>query len=392
MSTTEATRSSSSNSSTSPSLYTWGTNKNGCLFQPSTEKIAWEPQTPKNLSSVSLSSPIKSVVCGATDTALVLEDGGVYVAGQNKSGQLGVGHTRPVEQLTSLSTEKNNLPPIEKIALGQKFGAAITKEGDLYSFGSGGSVISGMGYLGHGNAESCPEPKLVESLVEDGCLAKDVVLGESHMTVLTTEGEVLTTGASSYGRLGNGESGTDQLYLEPVEILREATQIAGGKAFTLALDKEGVVHAWGRNHKGQLGVGFGMAVDMYSMEEVPVPIDSDELMNRTVTKIAAGNSHAACISSSGELFTWGSNFHLEPVRVSEVLHTKIVDVVCGDDYTLALSEDSQLYVWGKGKTGVLGVGSDSKSLNQAKMIKTLADQKVVQISAGWSHAACLVHE
>ena len=249
-----------------------------------------------------------------------------------------------------------------------------------------------MGYLGHGNAESCPEPKLVESLVEDGCLAQDVVLGESHMTVLTTEGEVLTTGASSYGRLGNGESGTDQLYLEPVEILREATQIAGGKAFTLALDKEGVVHAWGRNHKGQLGVGFGMAVDMYSMEEVPVPIDSDELMNRTVTKIAAGNSHAACISSSGELFTWGSNFHLEPVRVSEVLHTKIVDVVCGDDYTLALSEDSQLYVWGKGKTGVLGVGSDSKSLNQAKMIKTLADQKVVQISAGWSHAACLVHE
>jgi alpha-tubulin suppressor-like RCC1 family protein len=48
-----------------------------------------------------------------------------------------------------------------------------------------------------------------------------------------------------------------------------------------------------------------MAVDMYTMEEVPFPIDGNELINRTVTKIVAGGSHATCITTSGELFLWG---------------------------------------------------------------------------------------
>ncbi len=50
------------------------------------------------------------------------------------------------------------------------------------------------------------------------------------MTVLTTEGEVLTCGAGSYGRCGNLDS-VDQLFLEPVELLaaeRDVAQISGG--------------------------------------------------------------------------------------------------------------------------------------------------------------------
>jgi hypothetical protein len=47
--------------------------------------------------------------------------------------------------------------------------------------------------------------------------SKDVVLGESHTTLLTTKGEFLTTGASSYAGLGNGGTPVDQLCFEPVE-------------------------------------------------------------------------------------------------------------------------------------------------------------------------------
>ena len=382
------------NAAPSVSLFTWGTNSNGRLLLPNTnENIIWEPTKvveQEALSSSSSSSSgggIASVTCGPTDTAVVLNNGVVWVAGTNKSGQLGLGHTNPVPTLTQIP----NLPPAEKVSLGSSNAAVITKEGDLYTFGFGGSLVAGMGCLGHGDGESYLEPKLVESLVEDGCYAKDVVMGESHMTVLTREGEVLTTGASSYGRLGNGETSVDQLFLEPVEILLKADQIAGGKSFTLAL-LDGVVYGWGRNHKGQLGTGFGMAVDMYSMEQVPYLLDADELLNRTVTKIAAGHSHAACITDGGELFTWGSSLFLEPVRVPEVLHTKIIDVECGNDYTMALSEDHQIYIWGVGKTGALGLGPNTKNLNQAQLLHSLTDYHVVSMSAGWSHAACLVEE
>lgn len=366
------------------SLYTWGTNANGCLLQDTTEKVVWQPV---KVTSIPKESRIVGVTCGPTDTAVVLDNGDVLVAGTNKLGQLGLGHTNPVPQLTKIP----NLPPAEKVSMGPNNTAVVTQDGDLYTFGFGGSLVAGMGCLGHGNGDSYLEPKLVESLVEDGCYAKDVAMGESHMTVLTREGEVLTTGASSYGRLGNGETSVDQLFLEPVEILKKADQIAGGKSFTLAL-ADGVIYGWGRNHKGQLGTGFGMAVDMYSMEQVPYLLDADELLNRTVTKIAAGHSHAACITSSGELFTWGSSLHLEPVRVVEVLHTKIIDVKCGNDYTMALSEDHHIYVWGPGKTGVLGLGSNTKNVNQAQRIHGLTDYRVVSMAAGWAHAACLVEE
>ena len=366
------------------SLYTWGTDTNGCLLHgtaSTADKIVWEPK------KVELDSEIVDVTCGPTDTAVVMENGDVWVAGMNKSGQLGLGHTQPVPTLTKVP----NLPPSSKVSLGPNNAAFVTRDGDLYTCGFGGSLVAGMGCLGHGNGESYLQPKLVESLVEDGCYASDVSMGESHMTVLTREGEVLTTGASSYGRLGNGETSLDQLFLEPVEILKTADQIAGGKSFTLALN-DGVVYGWGRNHKGQLGTGFGMAVDMYSMEQVPYLLDADELLNRKVVKVAAGPDHACCITDSGELFTWGSQLFLEPVRVPEVLHTKIIDIACGRDYSMALSEDHNIYVWGAGKTGVLGLGSNTKNLNQAKLMYNLSDHKVVAMSAGWGHAACLIQE
>lgn len=160
-----------------------------------------------------------------------------------------LGHKNVVELPTLLVSSDVK---VKSIKIGQNFSAFVDSNDDLYTFGFGGSSLSGLGALGHGNGESYLEPQLVESLVEDGCFIKDLQLGESHMTVLTTEGEVLTTGAGSYGRLGRFDA-MDQLYLEPVDLLTsDVTQIAGGKSFTLALTSDGVVHGWGRNHKGQV--------------------------------------------------------------------------------------------------------------------------------------------
>jgi len=322
----------------------------------------------------------------------------VWVAGENKNGQLGLGHKNPVPTPTELKVD--GVEKFRKGIIGVNTGALIAESGELYTFGFGGSALQGIGCLGHGDGESYLTPKLVESLVEDGCQVEDIALGESHTTVLTTEGEVLTTGASDYGRLGNGETSEDTLYFDAVEILpsETITQIAGGESFTLALTNEGVIYGWGKNAKGQLGTGYGMAVDMYAMEQIPTPMEDDELVNRTVTKIAAGTNHSACVTSGGELFWWGSSLHLEPVRVAEVLHTKIIDVACGLDYTLALSEDHELYAFGVGKTGVLGVGPDTKTLHQAQLIRSLMgsgdenEKEIVSLSAGSTLASCLVNE
>lgn len=390
----------------------WGTDTKGSLLRPSelrdTTKL--DIPTPIDFGEIvaesnaqdssaakddANNSKISSVYCGATDTAVLLEDGSCYVWGENKNGQCGVGHAQPVSTPTRVELPTDNGDEkIIQVSLGKQMGAFVTALGDLYTCGFGGSVLSGgFGLLGHGSAadnEVVHSPKLVTSIVEDGCYVKQVQVGESHMTCLTTEGEVLTTGSGSYGRLGNFDT-IDQLYFEPVEILTQGVEaIAGGKSFTLAL-MDGVLYGWGRNHKGQLGTGLGLAVDMYAMQPIPEPIEADELVGRRVVKVAAGSGHAACITQGGELFYWGMSLHLEPFRVTQLLHTKVVDVVCGLDYTLAVDEEGRMYSFGKGNTGVLGQGS-VKTLNQPQVMEVFNGKKVKLVSAGWKHAACLVED
>ena len=421
--TSTTTTTDDNQTSSSQTLFMWGTDNNGCILKPEDRSTETKIDVPLAISDwrgngglhldddddssstgTSLSSiDIVKMTMGPTDSAWLLSNGACYVAGENKNGQLGQGHKDPVKSPVPVT-----LPPgpveegapaeeyasdrkhhITQVALGSAFSAFVDNNGDLYTSGFGGSAFAGLGNLGHGNGESYLSPTLVVSLVEDGCRVQTVAAGEAHMTVLTTEGEVLTTGAGSYGRLGNFDT-IDQLYLEPVEVLTQGvTQIAGGKSFTLALTTDGVVYGWGRNHKGQLGTGLGLAVDMYAMEPVPSPIEADELVGRKVTYVAAGHSHAACITESGELFIWGMSVHLEPVRVNELLHTKIVDVVCGEDYTLTVDEQGRMYSMGKGKTGCLGQGGTVKQLNQATEMEALQDWRIKQVAAGWKHAACL---
>ena len=329
---------------------------------------------------------LERTFCGASGTAMVLGDGRCFVMGSNKNGELGIGSaiketSRPVL-----------LPiphPVAKASLGPNFSAALTVHGDLYTFGYGGSRINGLGCLGHGHdVDTQHAPRLVESLVEDGCAASDVHCGEYSMTILTSEGEVLTCGAGSYGRLGNLET-IDQLHPEPVELLgsEDVSRIACGHAFSLALGNDGIVHAWGRNNEGQLGTGMGLAADMYAMESLPRPIEG-ALEGREVVRIAAGHSHAAAVTSDGALFTWGMNYTHEPKLETTLLHARVVDVACGQNYTLALDEDGRVYSMGKGKTGVLGLASTRASAYPILVEGIPEEERVVSISCGWAHVAC----
>jgi len=380
------------------STYSWGTSINGSIpineATPDKKEMFDHPQL-INTNTINEESKIIKYKCGINNTAIVLENGKCYTWGNNDQGQLGHGNDKKsIVKPTLLPECDLTAIGVKDIMLGYKFSAAIDAYGDLHTFGYGGSIISGgIGFLGHGDGNSYYTPKRVDSLIEDGVSVKDVHVGDSHMTVLTTEGEVLTTGAGSYGRLGNLES-VDQLYLEPVEMLANMNvlSIAGGHSFTLALTDEGIIYAWGRNDKGQLGCGGGLLVDMYAMENIPQPI-MGMLEGRRVTQIAAGDGHSACITDNGELYIWGMKLFLEPQSFSNyLLRNKCGSVACGNDYTMILSEDRlSLFSFGKNKTGVLG-HAHTKSLNAPELVEGMKEFDILDMSAGDSHFACLVED
>lgn len=81
---------SSTTTSSDPVLYMWGTNKNGTLL--GTEDKLWDVPTEvewRDILGVGLDIKLEQVVCGPTDTALVLSDGRCFTSGTNKYGQLG---------------------------------------------------------------------------------------------------------------------------------------------------------------------------------------------------------------------------------------------------------------------------------------------------------------
>lgn len=78
----------------------------------------------------------------------------------------------------------------------------------------------------------------------------------------------------------------------------------------------------------------------------------------SVVDIACGSAHSACISSSGNLFTWGkgrygrlghgdSEDQLKPKMVEALIGYRVIDVACGsgDAQTLCITDDDAVFSW-----------------------------------------------
>ena len=210
-------------------VWAWGTSKNGTIPTPNIHSEEQKLAAGENTSSSILETArtkvldhphhvnaqdvfgmrgmefmVKDFVCGINNSAVILNNGSCFVWGANDQQQLGLGEGSPKfvtlpkalyppeEKVERLSWLTNVSEGVKAIRLGKFFSAVIDAEDDLHTFGYNGSALGGMGWLGHGDGEPLAVPTLVQSLKEDGCSVKDVSIGENHMVVLTTEGEVLT--------------------------------------------------------------------------------------------------------------------------------------------------------------------------------------------------------
>jgi len=126
---------------------------------------------------------------------------------------------------------------------------ALTTDGCVYSWGDGD-----FGKLGRGGSDGCYTPLLVDRL--NGLGVIQVECGAQFSLALTKYGEVWTWGKGDYFRLGHGN---DHHVRKPtlVEGLRgkKIIHVAVGALHCLAVTDTGQVYAWGDNDHGQQGNG-----------------------------------------------------------------------------------------------------------------------------------------
>nr|CAD7427832.1 unnamed protein product [Timema monikensis] len=126
---------------------------------------------------------------------------------------------------------------------------ALSDEGMVFSWGDGD-----FGKLGRGGSDGCSTPHNVERLNNMGVC--QIECGAQFSLALTKSGQVWTWGKGDYFRLGHG---SEQHVRKPtvVEGLRgkKIIHVAVGALHCLSVTDTGQVFAWGDNDHGQQGNG-----------------------------------------------------------------------------------------------------------------------------------------
>ena len=177
------------------------------------------------------------------------------------------------------------------VAAGADHSLALTADGAAWSWGAGD-----YGQLGHGDTQRQPLPKKVEDLAGRRVVA--VSAGGHYSLALADDGSVWSWGRGAYGQLGHGDQ---QIQLQPKTIeafagLRVVAVSAGGY-HSLAVTADGAVWSWGRGDLGRLGHG--------DKQERPLPKKIEDLADRRVVAVSAGEHHSLALAADGSVWSWG---------------------------------------------------------------------------------------
>ncbi|XP_052829652.1 E3 ubiquitin-protein ligase HERC2 isoform X3 [Octopus bimaculoides] len=266
------------------------------------------------------------------------------------------------------------------------------------SWGGSGQILGwGHNHRGQLGGVDGPKVKLPVSCETLATLRPvQLIGGEQTLFAVTANGKVYGTGYGAGGRLGTGgtESVATPTLLEYIQhaFIKKLAVNSGGK-HCLALSAEGEVFTWGEGEDGKLGHGIKIPCDRPRMVEA--------LRGKEVIDIAAGGAHSACITASGELYTWGkgrygrlghgdSDDQTKPKLVEVLKDYRVIDVACGsgDAQTLCITDDDSVWSWGDGDYGKLGRGGSDGCKVPIK-IESLQSLGVIKVECGSQFSVAL---
>ncbi|MBR2742402.1 MAG: S-layer homology domain-containing protein [Clostridia bacterium] len=155
------------------------------------------------------------------------------------------------------------------------------------------------------------------------------------------------------GYIKTSQSGTAASAPVKGVAMNEPLRIAAGDYTSFYIDDKGVLYAWGRNDRYQLGLANN---------------DHTTTARRVtggVSSVAAAGSHAYYIID-GQLFAFGDG------ETPHVMLENVRFVLPQRNRTYAVTNDGALYVWGDGSLYALGTGSEDEVYTPVKILDNVA--------------------
>ncbi|XP_053720543.1 probable E3 ubiquitin-protein ligase HERC1 isoform X1 [Synchiropus splendidus] len=357
-------------------VFVWGSNSSHQLVEGTQEKIL----QPKLTSTF---SDAQTIEAGQYCTFVISSDGGVRACGKGSYGRLGLGDSNNQSSLKKLTFEPHRA--IKKVSSSKGSDGhtlAFTTEGEVFSWGDGD-----YGKLGHGNSSTQKYPKLIQGPMQ-GKVVVCVSAGYRHSAAVSEDGELYTWGEGDFGRLGHGDSNSRNIPTL-VKDISNVGEVSCGSSHTLALSKDGrTVWSFGGGDNGKLGHGDTNRVYKPKVIEALQGMFIRKVCAGSQSSLALTSTGQVYAWGCGACLGCGSSeaTALRPKLVEELATTRVVDVSIGDSHCLALSHDNEVYAWGNNSMGQCGQGNSTGPITKPKKVVGLDGVAIQQISAGTSHS------
>lgn len=316
-------------------LFSFGCNDMGVLGRKTHANSAKDPEHSPTLLNFTSNSKIKKITCGDNHTALLLENGKVYITGgfRDSCGVLGI-------------------PSF------QKRGEIIHKSEEFLE------VNFSYAYDGNTSHSYAEE---VQKAMERGVIISNIISGEDHLVCLEESGEYIYT-------MGNSDSCQVCNTFYDVEFANDMRNryifpnryhfkdfglpskfkniYCGGNNTFVQLETSLDVYAIGRNAYGSCGV---------SMKDNIIKkfAKIEELSSKEIIQLCGGQSFTVCLLKNNDMYIWGNREILgmeseedaySPQELTFFKKKKLLikNISCGTDHCLVLTESGKLFGWGTG--------------------------------------------
>ena len=221
-------------------------------------------------------------------------------------------------------------------------------------------------------------------------------LDVSGFTVaINSDGELFAWGDNTYGQLGDGTTG-DHTTPNQVGTDTDWVSVSAGDQHVVAIKSNGTLYAWGHNNHGQLG--DGTTADKHIPTAITAAGDGWVSVSAgggdDTSLYSHSSGHSVAIKADGTLYAWGLNDHGQLGRTGDTTiplqvggDTDWESVSAGDSHTMAIKTNGTLWAWGWNHFGQLG--DDTNGID--RLVPTAVDTTGVtgttwtSVSAGSWH-------
>ena len=199
-----------------------------------------------------------------------------------------------------------------------------------------------------------------------------------HACAILADGSVKCWGSNDDGQLGLGDA-ISRLFpsdVAPLGTGRKAIAISAGYKHTCAVLDDRSVKCWGKNARGQLGLGDTKNRGAATLGEMGDYLPKVNLgTGRTAVSVSAGEVHTCALLDNATVKCWGAGADgllgngstadrgdaanemgdaLPPINFG--LGRTTLAISCGTSSSCAILDDHSVKCWGNNSAGQLGVG------------------------------------